>query len=105
VYFDPGQGLASIDGVSKNVLLARRSTGVLVANGLKQAGMPKPKILEAYNVEKTTLAVLAAGGNGWGTLIGNLLEDTVKALGGTIMRWEPVQDAGSFHLRMHVCYP
>lgn len=105
VYLDAGQGLASIDGVYKNVLLPKRSTGALVANGLNQAGMPKPNILEAYNVEKTTLAALAGGGDGRGTLLGNLLEDTAKALGGTIMRWEPVQERSSFHLRVYVSYP
>jgi hypothetical protein len=105
VYLDPGQGLASIDGIHKNVLLPRRSTGGLVAAGLKQAGMPRPVILEAYNVERTTQAVLAAGGNGQGTLIGNLLEDTVKGLGGTITRWEPIPNGSSFHLRVQVSYP
>jgi len=61
--------------------------------------MPKPIVLEAYNVEKTTSAALAAGGNGRGKLLGNLLEDTAKALGGTIRHWEPVQDGSNFHLR------
>src|SRR5437667_541 len=69
---DPAQGLASVDGIHKNILLPGRSTGRLLAEGLGLAGMPKPAILEGYNVEKTTRATLAGGGDGQGTLIGNL---------------------------------
>jgi hypothetical protein len=104
VYLDAAQGIASIDSVHKNDLLPRRSTGGLVAEGLRQAGMPKPAILEGYNVEKTTWATLVAGGDGQGTLIGNLLQDTVKALGGYITRWEPIKAGKIFHLRVHVSY-
>src|SRR5207249_4811787 len=91
VRLDPDQGLASIDGVHKNVNLPPRSTGGLLAEGLRQSGMPRPAILEAFNVEKTTAADLAAGGTGQGTLIGNLLEDAAIALGGVVTRWEPVK--------------
>ena len=97
--------MASIDGVYKNVLLPKRSTGALIANGLQQAGMSKPLTLEAYNVEKSTLASLAGGGNGSGTLLGKLLDDTARGLGGTIIRWEPVKVGSTFHLRVHVSYP
>jgi hypothetical protein len=105
VWLDAVSELASIDGVHRNTLLPRRSTGRLLAEGLRQAGMPQPKVLEAYNVERTTRAVLAAGGTGQGTRIGNLLEETVKALGGTAVRWEPIPDGTGFHLRVHVQYP
>jgi hypothetical protein len=67
--------------------------------------MPRPAILEAYNVERTTAATLAAGGNGQGTLLGNLLQDTAKALGGTVSTWEPVPDGAVWHLRVHLSFP
>jgi hypothetical protein len=105
VLLDPHQRLASIDGVRKNISLPPRSTGALVAEGLKQAGMPRPAILEAYNVERTTAAALVAGRNGQGTLIGNLLADTVRDLGGSIARWDPIQDGNAWHLRVHITYP
>lgn len=102
---DAGAGIVSIDGVRRNSSLPPRSTGGLLAEGLKQAGMPKPAILEGYNVERTTAANLAKGGTGQGTLLGNLLEDTATALGGTVTRWEPIQDANAWRLRVHVTYP
>jgi hypothetical protein len=102
---DPLQGLASIDGIYRNALLPRRSTGGLLADGLRQAGMPRPAVLEAYNVERTTHAALAAGGNGRGTLLGNLLEDTAQALGGGVARWEPIPNGNAYHLRVHLTYP
>lgn len=105
VRFDPGAGLASIDGVHKNVSLPPRSTGGLLAEGLQQAGMPKPVILEGYNVERNTSAALAAGADGQGTRIGNMLEDAAQALGGTIVRWEPIKDGSVWHLRVHLAYP
>jgi hypothetical protein len=105
IRLDPGQGLASIDGVHKNVNLPPRSTGRLLAEGLQQAGMSKPAILEAFNVEKSTAAALAARGNGQGTLIGNMLEDAARALGGTITRWEPIKDGTIWHLRVHFSHP
>ena len=105
VRLDPTRGLASIDGVHKNVRLPPGSTGGLLADGLRQAGMPKPAILEAFNVERSTAAALIAGGTGQGTRIGNLLEETTGALGGTMARWEPVRDGSLWHLRAHVTYP
>ena len=105
VRLDLGHGLASIDGIFKNALLPKRSTGSLLAEGLKLTGMPKPMILEGYNVERNTQAALVAGGNGQGTLIGHLLEDTVNSLGGTITRWEPMMDGNTWHLRVHISYP
>lgn len=102
---DPASGLASIDGVRKNSILPPRSTGSLLAEGLKQVGMPKPIVLEGYNVERTTAAALANGGTGQGTLIGNMLEDAAAALGGIVARWEPIQDGNAWHLRAHVTYP
>jgi hypothetical protein len=105
VRLDPGQGLASIDGVHKNVSLPSRSTGGLLAEGLQQVGMPKPAVLEGFNVEKSTASALAAGGNGHGTLIGNMLEDAARALGGTVRRWEPIKDGSIWHLRAHISYP
>jgi hypothetical protein len=105
VLLDVTLGLASIDGVGKNLQLPRRSTGALLADGLRQVGMARPAILEGYNVERATRAALAAGGDGRGTLIGNMLEDTVRALGGVIIRWEPVPDGSYYHLRVHISYP
>jgi hypothetical protein len=105
VRVDPGQGLASIDGVHKNVSLPARSTGGLLAEGLQQSGMPKPAILEGFNVEKSTASALAAGGNGQGTLIGNMLEDSARGLGGTVTRFEPIKDGNIWHLRVHISYP
>jgi acetyl esterase/lipase len=75
------------------------------ADGLNQCGMPTPAILEGFNVETTTAAVLTSGGNGQGTLIGRLLDDVAKALGGTVTRWEPVKDGNTWNLRAHVSYP
>ena len=105
VLVDPGSGLVSIDGVYKNIRLPRRSTGRLLADGLRQVGLPRPTILEMYNVETTTYMALAAGSNGQGTLLGNSLVDTAAALGGTIIGWEPILDANCYHLRIHVVYP
>jgi hypothetical protein len=105
VRLDFGQGLASIDGAHKNILLPPRSTGGLFADGLKQAGMPRPAILEAYNVARTTATALTASGDGQGTPVGNLLEDATRALGGSVVRWEPIQDGIAWHLRVHISYP
>lgn len=105
VRLDPTRGLASIDGVHKNVRLPPRSTGDLLAEGLRRAGMPKPAILEAFNVERSTASALSAGGTGQGTRIGNLLEDAARTLGGTVARWDPVRDANLWHLRVHITYP
>ena len=102
---DPNQGLASIDGVHKNSNLPPRSTGRMLADGVQQAGMPRPAVLEGFNVEKTTAAALAAGGTGQGTLIGKMLEDAASSLGGTVTRWEPIQDGTIWHLRVHLSYP
>lgn len=70
IRLDPDIGLVSIDGVHKNSLLPPRSTGGVVADGLLQTFLPRPTILEAYNVERTTAATLTAGGTGlaggWG---------------------------------------
>lgn len=101
----PDQQLVSIDGVHKNTALPPRSTGGLIAEGLGRTVLPRPAILEAYNVERGTAAALAAGGTGRGTRIGNMLEDAVAALGGTVVRWEPVPDGQVWHLRIHVTYP
>ena len=105
MWVDPSLGLASIDGVHKNVNLPPRSTGALLAAGLQQAGMPRPVILEGFNVEKTTAAALAAGKTGQGTLIGNMLEDAARGLGGTVTRWEPIKDGAVWHLRVYMDYP
>jgi hypothetical protein len=105
VRLDPTRGLASIDGVHKNVSLPPRSTGGLLADGLHQTGMPKPAILEAFNVERSAAVALSIGGTGQGTRIGNLLEDAAGALGGTVARWEPVLDGNLWHLRVHITYP
>ncbi len=102
---DPSEGLASIDGVYKNVRLPPRSTGGLLADGLRQAGMPRPEILEAFNVERRTSDALRAGGTGQGTHIGDMLEDAAKALGGVVSRWEPIRDGTIWHLRLHISYP
>ena len=67
--------------------------------------MPKPAVLEGYNVEPRTAAALAAGGTGQATRIGNMLDDAARALGGTVIQGEPVRDGKSWHLRVHVCYP
>ncbi len=104
VLLDPAQNLASIDGVHKNLNL-RRSTGELLAEGLQQTAVSRPTILEGYNVEKTTAAVLAAGGTGHGTRIGNMLADLAAALGGSVTLWEPIRDGSIWHLRVHVAYP
>lgn len=105
VRLDPTRALASIDGVHRNVSLPPRSTGGLLADGLRQAGMPKPAILEGFNTERSTAAALSAGGTGQGTRIGNLLEDAARTLGGTVTRWEPILDGNIWHLRAHITYP
>jgi hypothetical protein len=105
VRLDPAQALASIDGAYKNILLPPRSTGGLIADGLNQVGLPRPAILEAYNVERTTADALAAGRDGQGTRVGNLLEDVVRARGGTVVRWQPIHDGTAWHLRVHISYP
>ena len=98
-------GLASIAGVHRNARLPQRSTGQLLAEGLDQTTLPRPTILEAYNVERVTRYNLINGGNGAGTLLGNLLEDTANALGAIIIRWEPVAVGTVWHLRVHLLYP
>jgi hypothetical protein len=105
VLVDLAQGFVSIDSIHKNVLLPRRSTGGLIAESLRQIGVARPGILEMYNVERTTRAALAAGGDGQGTLLGNTLQDATTALGGTVVRWEPVAAGRFWHLRIHVSYP
>ena len=105
VLLDPGRGLASIDGVYRNSALPPHSTGGLIADGLRQAGMTRPTIIEGYNVEVGTATALHSGGTGQGTLIGNLLSDVAAALGGSVTRWEPLRDGGVWHLRVHVSYP
>lgn len=102
---DAATGLVSIDGVRKNRLLPPRSTGGLLADGLKQIRMLQPAILEGYNVERTTATALANGANGQGTLIGNMLDDLAADLGGSVSRWEPIQDGNAWHLRAYVTYP
>jgi hypothetical protein len=104
VRVDPSQGLATIDGVHKNVNLPPRSTGELLGEGLRQSSLPKPTILEAFNVEKSTATALASGGNGQGTRIGNMLDDAAKSLSGRVTRWEPIKDGNIWHLRVHVSY-
>ncbi len=104
VLFDPSQGLVLLDGVHKNVFL-RRCTGSLIADYLRQIGFSHPAVLELYNVEKRTSAVLASGGDGQGTLIGNMLQNAGQDLGGTVVRWDPVPDGNIYHLRVHVVYP
>jgi hypothetical protein len=102
---DFAAGLVSIDGVRKNSRLPPRSTGGLLADGLKQVGMHRPAILEGYNVERITAAALANGANGQGTVIGDMLEDFAAALGGNVSRWEPIQDGNAWHLRVHISFP
>jgi hypothetical protein len=45
-------------------MLPPRSTGGLLADGLKKVGMTSPVVLEAYNVERITAAALAANRDG-----------------------------------------
>jgi hypothetical protein len=105
VRIDPVAQSASIDGVFRNARLPPRSTGGLLADALRQAGLPHPLTLEAYNVDRGTAAVQATGGTGQGTRLGNMLEDIASALGGVIVQWEPVPDGGVWHLRIHMIYP
>jgi len=105
IRLDPDIGLVSIDGVHKNSLLPPRSTGGVVADGLLQTFLPRPTILEAYNVERTTAATLTAGGDGVGTRVGQMLEDTASALGGFVVFWAPISDGNAWHLRVHIAYP
>lgn len=102
---DIDQGFATISGVHKNVLLPQRSTGGLLAEALEQIGLSQPRVLESYNVDKRTLAALIAGRDGQGTPAGYLLENTVKALGGVILQWEPERDIAAYNLRVHIVYP
>lgn len=106
VLIDAAENMASISGVTKNMLAPPRSTGGLVADGLMQIGAPRPMILEGYNIrEKKTRAALVLGRDGQGTRIGYLLENTAKALGGSVNRWEPIRDGTTWHLRVHITYP
>lgn len=102
---DGSQRLVSIDGVHKNRLAPPRSTGGLITEGLGRTGITHPLILEGYNVDKTTTAVLNSGSSGIGTLIGNLLADVAEALGAEILRWESEREGGTWHLRIHLSYP
>lgn len=103
---DPSRSLASFDGGHRNDLLPRRSTGTLLAEGLLIAGMPQPAIIEGNNIrERKTLRALKSGSDGQGTVIGNLFEILVSALGGVIVKWEPIRCVGGFHLWVHVQYP
>lgn len=102
---DPARQLISIDSVHKNRLLPRRSTGRLVASGIVQAGMPNPIILGAYFVEETSEAKLASGSDGSDTLMGKFLQRVADALGGEVVRWEPIPLGHGYHLWVHVEYP
>lgn len=102
---DVDQGAASIRGVHQNVLLPPRSTGGLLAEVLAHLGVPQPGVLEGYNVDRWTRAALRAGGDGQGTPAGYLLDNTVMALDGAIIRWEPESDIVAYHLRVHIVYP
>lgn len=102
---DHNQQSASLSGIHKNALLPPRSTGGLLAEILVDLSLPRPNVLESYNVDKRTRTALSAGGDGQGTPAGYLLENTVKALGGMISRWEPEKDVGAYHLRVHIVYP
>lgn len=102
VRIDSAHRLASVDSIHKNGLLPPRSTGGLLAEGLRLAGAATPVILEGYNVERVTAATLAAGGDGRGTPVGNLLADAAAALGRVVIRWEPIPDGSAWHLRLHL---
>lgn len=67
--------------------------------------MAQPAMLEVYNVEENTERELAAGRDGQGSLLGNMLEDAAVALGGVISLWQPIKDGNVWHLRAHVAYP
>jgi hypothetical protein len=105
ILLDPTRQLVSIDSVRRNDLLPRRSTGQLMAVSLAQAGMPRPAILEAYNVRGATAAVLRAGSDGSDTPLGRFLGRVAVALVGAVVRWEPVLDGSCYHLWAHVEYP
>jgi hypothetical protein len=51
------------------------------------------------------VAAPSAGGTGQGTGLGNMLEDAAMALGGAVIRWEPVPDGSLRHLRVYIAYP
>jgi len=105
VRIEVDQEAVSIDGVRKNLLAPPRSTGVLLAEGLIQAGMARPAMVHAYNVEATTRRRLQAGERGPGTRIGNMLLNLAASLGGTIARWEPIPDGSAWHLQVLIAYP
>lgn len=105
ILLDPDRQLVSIDSVRRNDMLPPRSTGRLMALSIVQAGMPRPAILEAYNVDRLTTAALATGSDGSDTPLGRFLARVVAALGGTVVRWEPVPDGLCYHLWAHVEYP
>lgn len=105
ILLDPARRLVSIDSVRRNDFLPRRSTGRLMAASIVQAGMPAPAILEAYNVERSTAAALAAGSDGSDTPLGRFLGRVAIALGGVVVRWEPIPIGRDFHLWAHVEYP
>ena len=103
---DATNGVASIDSVRRNDFLPRRSTARLVAESLRIAGLPRPAVIEGYNVShRPTLAAIRAGSDGRATLVGRFLERVANVLGGTIVRWEAVPNYGSFDLRLYLTYP
>ena len=104
IWLDLSIGLASIAAVVANLQLPSRSTGGLIAEGLQLTPLTRPTILEAFSVEATTREALRRGGEGPGTLLGNLLEDLAVALSGTIIRWEPIAEGKYYHLRVHLTY-
>src|SRR5204863_6104527 len=61
--------------------------------------------LTPYSREGDVTDEQVYGGDGKGTVIGNMLEDTVTALGGTVLRRVPVQGGNAFHLQVWITYP
>ena len=104
ILFDRILLMASIDAIHRNSFLPPRSTGGLVAEGLRQTNMPCPMILEGHNVERTTSDALEQGSRPQDTHIGKMLADTVRELGGEAVRWEAIRDGNAWHIRAYINY-
>jgi hypothetical protein len=102
---DLANSFVSIDGVHRNELMPKYSTGKLLGEGLTRVGMPMPTVVELYNIqEPLTLAALGKGTEVSGTVCGRMISALAKALGGSVRFCELIQDEDTVHIWAHLSF-